>query len=69
MLNISVVSLCDKFGLIAKDFEGMATEDIDKSPFTTNPLSVNASLSESRSEYPRNAYTSRTRNPGRTFGR
>ena len=56
LLNISVVSFYDNFGLFFKGSEDTATDGIENRPLPTTAQSINASP-ENPSEYPHKSYT------------
>ena len=57
MLNISVVSFYDNFGLLFKGSEDTVTDGIENRPLSTTVQSINASSPEDPSEYPHKPYT------------
>jgi len=57
MLNSSVVSFYDNFGLFFKGSEDMASDGIENRPLFTTAQSINASSPENPSEYPHKSYT------------
>jgi len=52
MLNISIVSFYNNFGLIFKGSEGMATKGIQNCPLLNTPWLINASWCKNPNEYP-----------------